>query len=204
MKDLVVLVADGTMQKVVEEFLKRVPVSSKISNFSFEVITHIGHDSGCYNDGHEFLKSFSNQYRYATVVFDKEGCGQEHKDREQLEKDVQNMLDNNEWLDRNTAIAIDPELENWIWQDSPHVEDAFGWEANTSLYQWCFHEGLIAHGDLKPLRPKETMERVLRITNTPFSSSIHKKIAQKVTYKRCTDQAFLKFLNKLIEWFPLL
>jgi hypothetical protein len=202
MKDLVVLVADGTMQKVLEEFLRRLPLSSGISSFTFDVISNIGHDSGCYNDSHEFLKSFEKQYRFAAIVFDREGSGVEHKTREEIEKDVQGLLNRNEWVDRNVVSVIDPELENWIWQNSPHVEDAFGWEAQTSLYQWCYNEGLIAHGDLKPFRPKETMEKILRITKTPFSSSIHKKIAQKVSYKSCTDGAFLKLLNQLKQWFP--
>ncbi|MBN8700879.1 MAG: hypothetical protein J0L54_14825 [Chitinophagales bacterium] len=202
MKDLVVLVADGTMQKVVEEILLRVPRSSGTSDFTFDVIPNIGHDSGCYNDSHELLRSFSTQYRFAMVIFDFEGSGVEIKSINEIENDVERLLDNHGWQNRNSVAVINPELENWIWQDSPHIEEAFGWENNTPLYQWCRTEGLIAHGDSKPIRPKETMQRVLKFTRTPFSSAIHKKIAKVVSYKRCTDRAFLKILNQLKNWFP--
>ena len=183
MKDLIVIVADGTMQKVIEELLKRMPISSGTKNFSFDVISNIGNDAGCYNDSHEILRNFITQYNYAMVIFDKEGSGVEEKSREEIESETHLLLNRNGWESRNTVIVIDPELENWIWQNSPHVEQAFGWNSPESLYLWCHNNGIIAHGEQKPFRPKESLHRILKETKTPFSSSIHKKIASKISYK---------------------
>ncbi|MBI2729319.1 MAG: hypothetical protein HYX40_00950 [Sphingobacteriales bacterium] len=201
MKDLVVIVADGTIQKVLEELLRRVAVSSNTNNFTFDVISNIGHDAGCYNDSHEILINFVNQYFYAMVVFDKEGSGVEEKPRTTIEEDVESLLDKNGWAGRNSVIVIDPELENWIWQNSPHVENAFGWNSTDNLYAWCYGHGIIAQGESKPFRPKESLQRILKETKTPFSSSIHKKIAEKVSYKNCQDPAFVKLTKTLYEWF---
>ncbi len=203
MKDIIVLVADGTMLNVIEALLQRIPFSSNTRDFASDVINNIGHDSGCYNDAHEFLRPFINQYHYALVIFDKEGCGSEDKKRVEIEDEVQALLNKNGWLDRSSVVVIDPELENWIWQNSPHVERAFGWEEATSMYKWCLAEGILAHGDQKPIRPKETMHKILRKTRTSISSSIYKKIAQTCSYKNCTDLAFIKFINQLELWFKV-
>lgn len=203
MKDLIVAVADSYQEKVMEALLPRIPISSNTRNFSFDIVRNIGNDSGSYNDSHELLRPSINQYRFALVIFDYEGTGIEFtKSKDEAEVDVENLLSINGWEGRNAVSIIDPEIENWMWIDNPNVEAAIGWEKQESLYTWARNRGKIANGDTKPIRPKETLEEALKISNTSKSSSIYKKIAASVSYRRCIDPAFIKIISKLQEWFP--
>jgi hypothetical protein len=204
MKDLIVVVADSYQEKVMEGLLPRLPLSSGTAVFAFDIIRNPGHDSGSYNDSHELLRPFMNQYRYAVVIFDFEGCGAEHlKTKKEIEQEVQGLLNNNGWDNRNAIVVIEPEVENWMWIDNIHVEQAIGWEKPESLYNWARNEGLIAGSANKPTRPKETLEAALRISETPKSTAIYKKIASLVSYKRCEDPSFNQLIRQLTDWFPL-
>jgi hypothetical protein len=203
MKDLIVAVADSYQEKVMEALLPRIPISSGTRPFSFDIVRNPGNDSGSYNDSHELLRPAIKQYYFALVVFDFEGTGIENiKSREDAELTVENLLSINGWDGRNAVAVIKPEVENWMWTDSPHVESAIGWEKQESLYTWAKNNGKIAVGDSKPVRPKETLEEALKISKTSKSSAIYKKIATNVSYKKCNDPAFLKLILKLQEWFP--
>lgn len=202
MKDIIIAVADSYQEKLIEALLPRFPVSSNTSQFTFEVVRNPGNDAGSYNDSHELLRPFINQYNYSIVIFDYEGCGAEHiKSREQIESEVESLLEKNGWMDRTAAIVIQPEVEAWLWQDNPHVERALGWENFLSLYQWARQEGKIAHGEAKPLRPKETLELALRLSRVAKSSATYAQIAATVSYRNCTDQAFLKLVKRITDWF---
>jgi hypothetical protein len=65
-------------------------------------------------EAHDFLRPFVRSYARALVVFDREGCGQEQRPRDELEQIVEQHLARNGWDDHAAAIAIDPELENWV------------------------------------------------------------------------------------------
>lgn len=203
MKDLIIAVADGYQEKTMESLLARIPISSGTREFTFDIIKNPGKDSGSFNDSHELLRPFSNQYSYALVIFDFEGTGVEHLSREQIEDEVQRLLSNNGWSNRNCVIVIQPELENWIWIDNPNVAQALGWEKNQSLYEWAKQEGFLLPNSSKPERPKEALEKAMRISGTPPSASIYKRIAEKVSYRRCEDPAFKKLIQQIIAWFPI-
>jgi hypothetical protein len=204
MKNLIVAVADSYQEKVMEALLPRIPVSSGTAVFTYDIIRNIGNDSGSYNDSHELLRTINNKYNYALVIFDYEGTGIENiKSREQAEADVEQLLSMNGWNNRNAVVVIEPELEKWMWIDSPHVQDAIGWEMQESLYAWARNKGLIEESDTKPVRPKEALEEALRVSQTSKSSAIYKKITSKVSYKNCVDPAFNKMIVKLQEWFPV-
>lgn len=203
MKDLIVVTADSYQEKVLEALLPRIPQSSGTKHFSFDILRNPRNDSGSYNDSHELLRPYINMYRFAAVIFDYEGTGAEGvKTREEIESEVEELLNKNGWNKRNCVVVIEPELENWMWIDSPHVEDAIGWEGLESLYIWARANGRIPHDETKPIRPKETLEEALKICRTPKSSAIYKKIATKVSYKGCKDPAFLKLLNQIASWLP--
>jgi hypothetical protein len=203
MKDVIVVAADSYQEKVLEALLPRVPASSNTQAFTFDIVRNPRNDSGSYNDSHELLRPAIKLYRYAIVIFDYEGSGVEDvKSRIEVEKDVEALLNKNGWQGRNCVVVIKPELENWMWVDSPHVQDAIGWQELESLYIWARAKGRIAHGDHKPIRPKETLEEAMRVSKTPKSAAIYKKIASKVSYRRCEDPAFQKLINQLTVWFP--
>jgi len=107
------------------------------------------------------------------------------------------------WQGRSAAIVIDPELEAWVWSDSPHVESALGWGGRRpDLKTWLREEGHLLEGESKPGRPKEVVEKALWTARKPRSSSIYQRLAERVSFQRCEDAAFRKLLRLLREWFP--
>ncbi|MCS6973271.1 MAG: hypothetical protein N2044_05770 [Cyclobacteriaceae bacterium] len=203
MKDLIVAVADSYQEEVIKALLPRLSLTHNISTIDFDIIRNPGHDSGSYNNSHNLLRLFVNQYSFCMVILDYEGSGIESKkSREEAERDVEYKLTLNGWEDRCCCIVIEPELENWMWINSPHVEDAIGWDnQKKSLYNWAREKGFMPRNGSKPLRPKETLERALRSTRTAKSASIYKRIAQQASYKDCSDLAFLKLTRTLENWF---
>ncbi len=204
-KDLVVLVADSTMgftvlglfQQPRRLGIRPVTVSRD------DVPVHPAQDTGCFRRCDDFLRAFSNAYEHAIVMLDREGCGKGQLSREELEQDIENRLSMTGWDDRAMAIVFEPELEIWVWSDSPQVDEVLGWKGkDVGLRQWLREKGLLKPADVKPDRPKEALQAALREMSIPFSSSVHFNLAKSVGFSRCTDPAFLKFRRKLKEWFP--
>jgi hypothetical protein len=200
-RDLGVLVADKNMEFSMRGILQR-PQALGITQISYDIYPHIERDPGCLQRGHDFLRPFVDEFRHALVILDHHGCGAEHLNREELEKDIELRLSSSGWGDRATAIVIDPELENWLWSDSPEVDAALGWKGKPNpLRNWIRDQGFFEKDSLKPLSPKEAVESALKKVYIPRSSAIYRQIAGNVSFKRCTDPAFLKLKEKLIQWF---
>lgn len=204
-KDLVILVADTNMQFTVQGLLQQhKKLGTRRINFSIhDIFVHPSKDSGCLRRCDDFLRSFTNEYHYSLVLLDLEGCGKEHLSREELEIDIEGRLSRSGWDERAAAIVFNPELEIWVWSDSPQVDETLAWKnPEQSLRQWLKVKNYIQDNEVKPKRPKEALEAVLREISTPRSSSIYHKLATAVSFSRCQDPAFLKFKTTLKDWFP--
>jgi len=200
MKDLVILVADKNMEYAVKGLLSR-PEALSIREISFDIFIHPYHDPGCLNEGHYFLQSALNQYRHALILFDREGCGREGLTRQELEELVEANLFRSGWQEA-AAIVLEPELEIWVWSDSPHVAEILGWKnKQPDLKTWLIKKGFLPEGELKPSKPKESLEVVLKQVRKPRSSMLYRRLAEKVSFGRCTDEAFNKFKSTLQNWF---
>ena len=201
-KDLIALVADKNMESILRGLLTRTE-SLGIRILNYDVFTHIERDPGCLRKSHDFLRTHHRNYRHALVMFDRVGCGSENKSREELEQLVEDRLSQSGWEDRGAVIVIDPELENWVWTNSPHVQTALGWEGRIpNLREWLISEGFLqTPAAPKPSHPKEAVEKATRIAKKPRSSSIYLQLAKSVTLAGCTDQAFLKFRQTISKWF---
>ena len=107
------------------------------------------------------------------------------------------------WCERAKAIVLSPELEAWIWSNSPHVDDVAGWKnRQPSLRQWLTERGWLQSGNVKPHKPKEAFQAALREARTQRSSSLYQQIAEKVSLQQCTDSSFQEFRDLLRTWFP--
>ncbi len=169
---------------------------------SWDLYVHPEHDPGCRGKSHEFLRPFSRLYSHALVLFDRDGCGQESLGRVTLEQQVEDRLFGSGWGDRAAAVVIDPELEAWVWNDSPHVAMVLGWKASErSLKEWLKEEGWLPEGRTKPTQPKDAVKKALRIAHQSPSSAIYQQLAQKVSFDRCVDASFLKLRQVLSRWF---
>lgn len=206
MKDLVVLVSDQNMKYVLKGLLAR-PQALGIHPINIDdekdIIRHPEHDPGCANSGVTFLADFAQQYRYGLLMFDHEGSGKETRQPQELQETLNKEFARSAWGERARAVVLSPELEVWIWSDSPHVDAVAGWKnRKPSLRHWLIEQDWLQEGANKPERPKEAFEAALRTARKPRSSSLYLQIAEKVSLKGCTDRAFRDFKKILRCWFP--
>ena len=202
MEDLIVLVADKNTEYILNAILQRVPQIENIKPFSYHIVIHYLRDPGIYNSCHEFLRPFYSKYKFAIVVFDKEGCGENKMNSREIEHLLENKLAENGWKDNAAVIVNDPEIENWVWVNSPHFLNAISWDKNyIDIQNWISRKGFTIKENFKPIRPKEALESVLKYTNTPRSSSIYFDIGSNASYKYCTDVSFRKLVSILKKWF---
>jgi len=101
------------------------------------------------------------------------------------------------------AVAIEPELENWIWVDSAKLDNILGWEGRQPvLREWLRVTGYLPARQVKPTEPKRCLDEALRLVGQKRDSALFRTIAATVNLARCTDPAFVKFLTVLRRWFP--
>ncbi|HVC94423.1 MAG TPA: hypothetical protein VND64_12070 [Pirellulales bacterium] len=201
-KHLIVLVADKNMELAVRGLLDRTGALA-LQMIEADIYVHPLRDPGCLRRSPDFLRDFHKQYVHALVMFDREGCGDRGVGRDELELDVERRLSDAGWIGRAAAVVLEPELEAWVWSDSPEVDQVLGWVGvQPNLRSWLEDEGFVKPGEMKPVRPKEAVERALRRSRKRRSSSIYFELARRVSVQRCTDPAFEKLKATLQRWFP--
>ena len=140
-----------------------------------------------------------------SLLFDFEGSGVENQSRDEVEESIEVDLSRNGWADRSAAIVVNPEIEAWVWSDSCEVDVVLNWQRrqpdvrSTIKNMTAFWED----GLPKPQQPKEALRWALRHANRPkpFSSSIFKDLATRVSLTNCVDPSFGKFRGTLRNWF---
>jgi len=206
MLDLVILVADKDMEFALRGLLTRHKSIGfhPLPDDKVKIIRYSAHDSGCRARGYELLREFGKLSSHALMLFDREGCGREDPSRIELEIEVEEHLSQSGWGNNAKAIVIDPELDIWVWSNSPHVDRILGWHGRSPcLREWLTTKGHFSEqNQVKPDRPKETLEAALRAVHKPRSSALYGKLAQIVGLARCVDPAFLKFKQTMQLWFP--
>ena len=204
MKDLVILAADKSIEQALKGLLERTAAlgTRKVNS---DIFIHPEHDPACARRGVEFLSApgFVEQYRYCLLIFDYEGSGRENLSPRQLKHEINTEFAGTPWGERARAVLLVPELEAWVWCDSPHVDDVIGWkDRQPSLRQWLQEDGWLKEGGRKPDRPKEAFEEALWLSRKPRSSSLYLQIARRVSLAQCEDSAFREFNKVLRDWFP--
>lgn len=206
----VILVADSNMAAAFRGYFQRDGWHFSLGCAPFEIDTGVGadlivdeggNDPGVYTKGHELLRPYQASHHHALVVLDCEWEGSPGKAA--IEAHISERLVDSGWAAESVkVIAIDPELENWLWQDKPQVAEALRYTGQPPLRQLLADKGWWPQGAAKPLRPKEAAEWVLRQTRQPRSSSIYQKLAAYISIKGCTDAAFIELHAALQAWFP--
>ncbi len=201
MLDLVALVPDKDMEFALSGLLPRHDALG-IRPVSCEIIVHWEHDPGCRLHCREMLQAKVRTHAHALVMFDRHGCGGDATPCDVLEREVEGRLAASGWQGRAGVVVIDPELETWVWSQSPHVARVLGWEGRVpSLADWLRARGYLAPGAVKPRDPKQAMEEALRVVRKPRSSALYRDLAECVSLARCTDRAFLRLKDVLSGWF---
>lgn len=206
----VILVADSNMAAAFRGYFGRAQWHLSLGCDSFDFNTNIGgdlivdeggNDPGVYTKGHELLRPFQRSHERALVILDCEWEGSPGK--EAIEQHITANLVSSGWPHDNVkVIAIDPELENWLWQNNPNVAAVLNYRGHPPLRQWLEQNGWWPQGAVKPPRPKEAAEWVLRQTRKPRSSAIYQQLAACIGINGCTDAAFTAMHAQLKTWFP--
>lgn len=209
MRDCLFLVADKNMEGLLKGFLLRenFHLTLGCAPFRFDarqdlLVAHGQNDSGLYTRANELLGSYQKTHRHAVVMVDAEWDGSPggiaiH------ERMIQHFNHAGWPNDAVCAVVIEPELENWLWQDTPHVCAALGYPGPFANLRCELEEfGFWPKSAGKPKRPKEAVEYMLRRAHKPRSSSIYQELAAQVSIKRCTDNSFHALLSALRRWFP--
>lgn len=201
-KDLIVLVADKDMQYSLKGLLERTQAIG-IREIDYDIFIHPERDPGVFHKAGIFLRNYTNDYDYAMVFLDREGSGQENKSATEIADKIRNDLNINGWMSRNEVIVFDPELEIWVWVNSPHLPRNTGWESLEAIRSFLKEVGFWPEDRSKPVHPKEAFEQLLQNKRIPRSSSIYYQIASSASFRSCTDPTFHHFLSTLQNWFGM-
>jgi hypothetical protein len=201
-RDLVALVADKDMEHTLAGLLAR-PLALGIRPIQFDVFVHPEHDPGCALRGVSFLSHFAEQYNHGLLMFDHEGSGKDSNQATELQESLDRDFADSPWGERARTIVLSPELEAWVWSDSPHVDDVAGWKGRRPrLRRWLIAQGWLDGKSIKPARPKEAFQAALRVAGTARSASLYQRLAERVSVQQCTDSSFKEFRSTLQAWFP--
>jgi len=210
--ELFVFVADADALRFVKGLLER-PRALGIRTVIFEVVRHTERDSGMWVDGPETLRSMKRdkQMDRALVMLDYAGCGRDTAGKrltaEKVEAALQKRLDTCTFKDRSAAIAMEPELESWLWKSpglcgrylSPDNPDRAGVAIKSEIARLgCDEATAIAKC------PKEVLESAfLSIRKRkPRASDFVELAALADPQAMRADRSFERFLRVLQEWFP--
>jgi hypothetical protein len=202
MSDLICLVADENMEAVMQGLFTR-PQALGIHPIEHEVVVHPRRDPGCFHEAAEILKTYRHSHAHALALLDQAWQGTPATTGLELEAMLRERFRRtglNGWAE---VVVIDPELEIWVFGNSPWVDRCLGWAGrNMPLRAWLESEQLWPVAAQKPTDPKVAVERSLRELRRPRSSSIYRDLASNVSLDRCTDRAFLRLKALLQMWFP--
>ncbi len=200
--DLACLVADRNIEAAISALLAKRHKSLFIRPISFELVVHPQRDPGCFSDPESLLRGYRHRAKHALIVLDLAWHGAPAGSGEELERRLEEALpvDLQGWA---LPIVIEPELETWVFSDSPHVATELGWKGrDPQLKQALCDAGLWDSNKAKPEDPKAAAEWALWRANKPRSSRIYRDLAEQVSLKSCQDRSFLRLRDALQTWFP--
>jgi hypothetical protein len=208
-RDLIILVADGTMAAVLRAFFEgpyeHRLLCSRVANFNpKDEIVHdpLNTDGGVHRRCHDILRRYLRTHRRALVVLDQQFGGE--RPAEEVRREIEHRLNANGWAGRAAAAVIDPELEVLLWQDSRHVECALRYSrpSGSSLRQYLAENGHWPQGAAKPPAPKELIQTLIRVNRAGPPMVVYSEIARAVSTKGCIDPAFHRVRDAFRAWFP--
>ena len=206
-RDCMFYVADLNMAETFKGFLTRPQFHQSLgcAAFEFDLLTDIKHAAGIADSLHTqaglLLRDFQTTHKRLVVAQDCAFVGTPGQAK--ILDNLTKQLESVGWATEDfIVLAIDPELEQWIWQDSPHVEAALNHRSPPSLRESLQKQGLWLTDNPKPNNPKKTLQDVAYKNNKRRSSAIYGEIASKVSVKHCVDTEFQRLVAQLRAWFP--
>lgn len=213
-RDCVFLVADGQMQAVLTTFLTRERAHDSLGcgPFRFHAehdLLVAGTDPKVYHQAHALLRSYIASHAHAVILLDMEWG--HHFTHAQIVEHVTSNLQRCGWdRTRVEVIVIQPELEAWIWQDHPHVQQVFFRNLRdverehlpSSLRGWLQEQGLWPAGQAKPSDPKAAVLRAALEFRAGNPLVIYQQICRRISVHGCQEPGFRALRQALQRWFP--
>ncbi len=201
-RDLIFLIADNGMKHVVKGFLGREP-QQRLGCGTFnidpelEIRVEPTKDPGVYGKAHELLQPYEHSHQRAVVIVDADWDGS--PGAVAIREHISQRLARG-WKEF-AVIVIEPELEAWLMNDSPHLAKIFRCPEN--YREILARAGHWPIGTAKPPRPKEALEYLrqrhkARATNAEFG-----KLAAAMSVRHCQDPAFCQLRDQFCAWFPV-
>lgn len=211
MRDCCFLLADKDMRFALKGLLERPEVNRSIrcAPFEFDVAADClvagNHDPDVFRKSAGYARPLQRSHRHLVVMLDSQWGGSPGAGA--IEERIRTDLSRSGWVeDRFAVIVIEPELEAWLWQEGPIVDEVLGFSAgrfgSTSLRDWLIERELWLPGEAKPRQPKKAFTDTLARALRPRSSTIFEKIASRVSLRHCSDPAFHTLCESLRRWFP--
>jgi len=204
-RELVILVADGTMHSVFAAFFERqFHHTLGCAPFDFNPRLDLFHDplntdGGVHMRCHDILRRYLTTHRRALVVIDQQFGGE--RDSEEVRAEIEHRLNMNGWDGRAAAVVIEPELEVLLWQDNVNVERALR-HSGGSLRRLLARDGRWPEGAHKPPAPKDLIRTLIRTNHAGPPAVVYSTIAKTVSTAGCVDPAFHRVRESLRTWFP--
>lgn len=202
MRDVIFLVADGSMEQLLRGFLGRPEFHRSLGcgRFGFDpdrdLIVATRRDPEVYGLAHELLRPYQATHVRAVVLLDNawEGSPGAAAIHDRLSR----RLDDS-W-EAYAVIVLDPELEAWFWQDNPQVAAALGCPAE--FRRILADSGHWPTGRAKPTDPKAALDHLRSRHRADRSKAVFNRLAGRISVKGCGDPAFLRLRDTLRDWFP--
>ena len=210
MRPLLFLVADKNMEFALRGFFERDGWYHRVgcARFDFEaksdiVVASGQNDPGIYSAGDVLLRPFAKKYAHVVVMVDEqwEGSPGAQAIRERVDQHIKEAG----WpQDAGLSLVLVPEVDVWLWSDSPHTPMALGWSSWQALRSALRTSGWLTADEAKPSRPKQAAEWALKNAPKPRprSSKLYARVTSSVSVARCKDNAVETLLQKLRTWFP--
>jgi hypothetical protein len=199
--DLVVVVADGGIEQAIRGLLTRAEALGirPLHGVEFPKLHKL--DCDTFATGHQLASLYRPTHEHALIVLDLAWDGRPINDPLEMSRQVDERL-RPDWGDSGRCVVIDPELEAWVWSDSPHVAKVLGWTDLPELASWLSLKGLWPRNSPKPPDPKSAYLAAIREKRIQNSNALFRTLAEKVSLTRCEDRAFLALREILRAWFP--
>jgi hypothetical protein len=200
-RDLIFLVADGSMEQLVRGFFGQPMCHRKLGCGRFtvepaDIIVASRRDPEVYGLAHELLRPYVATHRRAVVMLDTAWEGSPGPKK--IQKQIASYIER-EW-DEFAVVVLDPELEAWVWQDNPNLAAALG--CPPDFRQILARSGHWPVGRTKPADPKDALEHLRLHYRADRSKAVFHRVASRVSVKNCVDPAFQQLRDTLRDWFP--
>lgn len=211
------LVADGQTETTIKAFFNRTDFCKKLKVGPFEVgdmdIEKVGNDAEVFYRAADRARSRLKTHQKLVVILDEAWDDKRAPDAATIKERLTQDLYAKGWeYDRFVVIVIQPELENWIWNDTAHMHRVFRFDqipGFTSARDYFREAKVDSAGKRchwpeqasKPTNPKEALHMLCRESRAKPDAAKYADVVCGVNVLRCQEPGFQELLATLRRWF---